>query len=159
MQELKLGRECLNEGEFQALLTSLNTNGQYAHQENVLLCLLSSLDKDERMEGIDVIERIRARRLKVESGNGTSSALLIRKFKPQDYKLNPDAETLIDLSLNKPGFEPPFTSKMTESQLAEIVNHPLEPNIPLTTVSVERAVADTSRASSMASTDNSRNGF
>ena len=65
----------------------------------------------------------------------------------------------MDLSLLRPDLEPPSTSKLTDSQLAQCFKQPLEPNIPLTTVSVERAVADTTQASKQAVSDEARNGI
>ena len=68
-----------------------------------------------------------------------------RKFTRSDHLINRNATTLIDLPLSKPDYEPPFCTKMSDSQLSECVKQPL---VPL--VSVERAVSDTIRASQIA---------
>ena len=116
----------------------------------MLLCLLSSSVREERE--LAVREILRIRNLQINRSQN-------RKFTRSDHLINRNATTLIDLPLSKPDYEPPFCTKMSDSQLSECVKQPLVPNIPLTMVSVERAVSDTTRASKMAVNDKSRNGI
>ena len=158
LQETQLAKKYLNEAEFEVFLGSLNYNGEYAHPENVLLGLLCSKSKDERELGVEIILKIRNTPQPKRRGRAPGP----RKFKRCDWEINPDCNSLSTLCkkpLELACTEPPYTMAMTDMQIQSIVDEPLlVAGIPLTTVSVERAIKEVTRASKLASTCLERDG-
>ena len=68
--------------------------------------------------------------------------------------INPDAKSLIEFPMKGFSTEPPATLSLSDEQLANIITQPLNIQLPLTTVSVERAVSDTTRASQLVTEGN-----
>ena len=147
--ELQLGKEYLNDEEFKVLEASLDSNGLNMHQENILLCLLNSKDRSERETAVQVIRDIRSgqRPRSKSSLPPRRSADQVRVYAPEDYVVNTEAESLIDLNCQDANTEPPFTMSLSDIELEEIISQPLQTRLPVSTVSVERAVKDVTRAS------------
>ena len=125
-------------------LRRININGQMGHGENILLCLLSSSNEEERELAVGKIREIRAKDLDIGE---------LRQFHPRDYTLNLSAATLLDLPEEGFKTEPPVTIGLTDNQLELILTQPLNVLLPLTTVAVERAVAETTKASRQVTED------
>ena len=148
------GKKFLNDIEIDALNSSLDTNGQMAHHENILLCLLCSDEYDERKMAVDIILKIRQR------GAGDDQPL-IRDFPPKDYMVNIRASGLDSLNvipLQYAGTEPPFVMAMSDEQIKSIMDQPLKCSLPLNSVAVERAVKEVTRVSALATDDIERDG-
>ena len=65
-------------------------------------------------------------------------------------QLNFDAKTVYDLTdLTKNTLEPPVTVGMSNTQLEEILTHPLDLNLPISTMAVERGVKTVTKASTV----------
>ena len=157
--ELMLGRKFLTNDEFSVLEKKLNFNGQMAHSENVLYSMLCSPVISERKFAIQAILDIRER----GSGAGTG---VIRKFERNSHILDPKAvdittlnPLLADPSKNHEVTEPPATLKMSVEELQSVIFCPLRSLFPISSVAVERAVKDTTRAALMASTSKERDGI
>ena len=129
----------LSKKELEVFSNSMNINGQMGHGENFLLCLASSDDPKEREAAVKTIREIRT-----EEGRGIQGQL--RKFDPRFHKLNLDATSLMELPLEGFKTEPPVTMGLRDDQLEMIITQPLKILLPLTTVAVERAVAETTKA-------------
>ena len=65
-------------------------------------------------------------------------------------QLNFDAKTVYDLTdLAKNTLEPPVTVGMNNTQLEQILTHPLDLNLPISTMAVERGVKTVTKASTV----------
>ena len=165
--EVELARENLTEVEFKSVLNHLNENGFYAHPENILLYLVSSSDPQEREAGVQIIQAIRRKRNKPQAvskkGKKRQKASMagIRSFKPEDYKINPEAKSIVELPLH--GFsnptEPPVTMKLSDGELESLLTEPLSTNLPVSSVAVERAVRDVSDVSHRSICSEKRDGM
>ena len=147
------GKKFLNQVELEALNASLDTNGQMAHHENILLCLLCSDEYEERKLAIEIILKIRE-----SSFNQTR----IRDFHPNDYKINTRAsglESLNVIPLELAKTEPPFTIAMSDEEIKSIIDQPLACSLPLNSVAVERAVKEVTRAAARATNNLERYGL
>ena len=59
-----------------------------------------------------------------------------------------DAESIYDLTdLSKSDLEPPVTIKMDNTELEQLLTSPLDLNLPISTMAVERGVKTVTRAS------------
>ena len=132
---------------------SFNTNGYFAGAESVLLCCLMSKDLKERKKGVEYILNLRNR----------NAVDVVRTFGPPSYLVNMKAMSILTLnqhSLRSAAYEPPATKIYSEAQLRSFVLSPLEVTIPLSSVAVERAVKDVTRASAfVGSSERERDGF
>ena len=144
LKEIQAGKKHLNAKEQEVFIHSININGQMGHGENILLCLLSSSNEEEREVAVGKIREIRAKDLDIGQ---------LRQFHPRDYTLNLNAATLLDLPEEGFKTEPPVTIGLTDNQLELILTQPLNVLLPLTTVAVERAVAETTKASRQVTED------
>ena len=62
--------------------------------------------------------------------------------------LNFDAQSIHDLTdLSKSDLEPPVTIKMDNTELEQLLTSPLDLNLPISTMAVERGVKTVTRAS------------
>ena len=155
--EAMLCKKHLSINELQKASKSLDINGQMGANENIILCCLSSPDSEERTLGVETVLRIR---------NKASSLQLpkneIRPFMPNDYRVNVKATGLHNLNmipLNEARYEPPVTKCLSDQEILNFLHSPFDASgIPLSSVAVERAVKDTTRASMMARTTVDRNG-
>ena len=155
LKETCLARKFLSPDEFQVLMVSLNRNGEFAHPENILLGLLCSESLDERQLGVDLILKIR------NKPRGRGRKAWPRKFRRSDWEINPDCSSLSDLCrkpIHDVCTEPPYTMSLSDQELESILLEPLVVDLPLTTVSVERAIKEVTRASKAASNSLERDG-
>ena len=159
LEQVKLARKYLNAKEISALHDSFNSNGHWSSHENILLCCVSSLEKDERLIGVDII----LHKLRVTSDQQEATGKKeIRVVGPEEYKVNIEATSLVNLNVNSlylAKTEPPATLKMSNEEIELLREKPLELSLPLSTVSVERAVKETTRTSLMAYSELERDGI
>lgn len=150
--ELQLAKQHLNNNEFIAVLENISHNGFYALHENILVALLHSSIKAEQEQGINII--LNLRRLPQSEG--------IRVVKRQHFRINPDATSLATLNIRHIEFakyEPPATRCLSDEQLQQVAECPLDMRLPISSVVVERAVKDTTRAAKMVSSTLEANGL
>ena len=124
---------------------SWNTNGQYSHPENVLVGMMASVNVEDRKKAIGTVFQVRERGPQLWS---TPSGQ--RPFKPDHYKVNPGATSLLNLNmipLEQCATEPPVTLSFTAKELMDIESVPLKLDLQLGSVAVERAVKLTTAAS------------
>ena len=136
---------------------SLNQNGFFLHHENVLMAMICSTDIKERRVAIEKILSLRHESLT----NSNYSSKPISVFHPKDYKVNFDAkdlESLNQVPLSEAKYEPAPTKIFSDDEIKSFLYFPLDLNIPLSSVAVERAVKDTTRAARMAGNEEERNG-
>ena len=142
--EVKLAKQHLSFEHFQAVKDRIDFNGQFAHNENVLLGMLCSESRAHRLTAVEVISEIRAKPVPV-----TANAKQ-RLFPRDDWKVNEYAQSLSNLS-SVPLFdchtEPPMTKHLSNAELQDLIDSPLQCSLPLTTVATERAVKETTRIS------------
>ena len=155
--EVMLCKKHLSIDELGKVSKSLDINGQMGAHENILLCCLSSPDFDERTLGVETILRMRHK--------GSSPQLPengIRPFMPNDHRLNVKATGLQNLNmipLKEARYEPPVTKHLSDQEVLGFLHNPFDASgIPLSSVAVERAVKDTTRAAMMARSTVHRNG-
>ena len=86
----------------------------------------------------------------------------IRPFMPNDHRLNVKATGLQNLNmipLKEARYEPPVTKHLSDQEVLGFLHNPFDASgIPLSSVAVERAVKDTTRAAMMARSTVHRNG-
>ena len=139
--------------ETAVLQNAININGQFIHSENVILHLLHSQDETERRLGVQTILRIR--------DEHPSSVGNLRSFAPIDHRVNMRALSLSDLNLvplKAAVHEPPVTERMSRDEVISFLDSPMDSLYPITSVSVERAIKDTTAVSMMATSEAQRNG-
>ena len=155
--EAMLCKRHLSADELSKASRSLDINGQMCHNENILLCCLSSPDVEERTLGVETILRIRHKASSLQQPETG-----IRPFMPVDYRVNVKASGLHNLNmipLKCSRYEPPPTKGLSEQQILSFLHIPFNASgIPLSSVAVERAVKDTTRASMMGRSTVHRNG-
>ena len=122
-------------------------NGYGAHEEQVLVNLISSMDKSDRELGVSVIMRIRRGEVPdTTTGKKKKKEDEVRVYKPR--KINFQATTvqdLIDLSLAET--QPPLLLSKTDEEIRSFINHPYEPpKYECISQFVERAVKLTSES-------------
>lgn len=116
----------------------IRRNAFFAHSENVLLAQLASHDTSERNDGISKV-------LELRRENNTRG---IRSFRVP--KINFAAKSWTDMLIWDCAkmTEPPFTLKLTESEILAIKNTPLKvPRFKCHTQMVERAIKEVTRVS------------
>ena len=141
--------------ETAVLQNAININGQFVHHENVILNLLHSQDETERRLGVQTILRIRDQ-------HPSSSVGKLRRFLPDDHRVNMRALSLSNLNLvplSAAVHEPPVTERLSRDEVISFLDSPLDSLYPITSVSVERAVKDTTAVSMMATSEAQRNGI
>ena len=155
--EAMLCKKHLSIDELGKASKSLDINGQMGANENILLCCLSSPDLEDRTLGVETVLKIRHKRRSLqlpETG--------IRPFMPNDYRVNVSATGLGNLNmipLKEARYEPPVTKQLSDQEILGFLHNPFDASgCPLSSVAVERAVKDTTRASMMARTTEQRNG-
>ena len=149
--ETKLAKMHLSDSELEVLNKSLNTNGVHASHENILLACLASDDPTERKLGVNILMNIRSK----------PPIKGIRKLHTSDYRVNINATCLSDLNiipLSEAKFEPAVTRCLSDSEIMSILNKPLIIKLPVSSVAVERAVKDTTRAAVLAGSVEEVNG-
>ena len=155
--EAMLSRKHLSTDELLKVSKSLDINGQMVHHENIILCCLSSPDSEDRTLGVETILRIRHK-----AGSRQLPETGIRPFMPNDYRVNVRATSLGNLNmipLKEARYEPPVTKQLSDQEILGFLHNPFDASgCPLSSVAVERAVKDTTRASMMARTTEQRNG-
>ena len=107
--EAQLANRYLNKKELEALQHSLNTNGQMAHHENLLLAMVHSDDEKERQMAVSNILRIREEQASKKKKD--------RKFTPAEYMVNLEASKLADLNqipLSSATSEPPALAHLSK---------------------------------------------
>lgn len=121
-------------------------NAFFAHSENVLLGQLASDNRAERYIAVHKILKIRKR--SVTEG--------VRRFKVP--RINYEAETWTDIAItDSTETEPPFTLKMSEVELKNIIHNRLQvPKYKCHTQMVERAVKEVTRVSANVIDSNKR---
>ena len=126
-------------------------NAYYAHPESVLQAMLCSNIRYERDKAVEVIMSIRGNDIPVDK------PIRVRKNRP----INPNAESLSELTdLSTNPMEPPLTTHLTDAQLQEIVENPMNvPDWPSHTQSVERCVKMVTEAASKVFSHEKREGF
>ena len=142
--EVQLAKEHLSFEHFQAVKERIDFNGEFAHWENVLLGMLCSESRRDRSIAVNVISEIRS---KPASARASDSQ---RLFARKDWMVNEYARSLSELSsipLFDASTEPPVTRHLSDVELEDLIDSPLECNLPLTTVATERAVKETTRIS------------
>ena len=150
--EITLSRKFLTNEEMLEMMKSYNRNGFYANHENILLCMVCSNDQQKRLEAINILLEIR-RRPQLEG---------IREFGPESYEINPYASCLSDLNISplcNAAHQPPPLKTLSDSEIQMLLGKPLEIQLPITSVAVERGVKDTTRAALHCGTVEARNGF
>ena len=155
LMETQLARQHLNKEEFEAVLMSMMHNGHFANHEAILTGMLHSADKAERVQGVNIILNLRKLPKRVLTRKG------VRVVKRRHCRINPNADSLADLNIQhveKAKTEPPCTRGLTDEQLMEVAECPLDLKLPITSVAVERAVKDTTRAVKMVSSSLEANG-
>lgn len=115
----------------------IERNAFFAHSENILLAQLASEKKSERVDAIRKILKIRER---IHTDGVRPFRVPIINFKANKW---------IDMiDYDNDSTEPPFTMNMTEQELIEIRQRPLEvPTFKCHTQMVERAVKEVTRVS------------
>ena len=152
--EVMLARKHLSSEICSILGESINQNGFFLHHENILMGMICSKDIKERRVAIEKILSLRTENSLTDS--------IIRVFHPDDYKVNFNAMDLVSLNqvpLSEAKFEPPATKVFSDDEIKSFLYFPLDLNIPLSSVAVERAVKDTTRAAGMAGNEEERNGI
>lgn len=115
----------------------LQRNAFFAHSENVLLAQLASKEKVERYTAVAKILKIRKRGIK----GG------VRRFKVPQLNFETKLWTEIAIT-DSTETEPPFTLKLSEVELKNIIQNPLQvPKYKCHTQMVERAVKEVTRVS------------
>ena len=127
----------------------LRRNSYWCHSENVLISMLSALDRNMRIKAVKQIEQIRT---KTENINFLKSLQ-----RPIVEDCIEKIEDFIDNS--QALFEPSFTKLMTLQQLHKIVEIPLLLNIPCHSQAVERCVKTVTEASMAVFNHAARHGF
>ena len=154
--EAMLSKKHLSDDELRTVSKSLDINGQMGANENIILCCLSSPDSEERTLGVETILRIR------HKGSVQLPKTGIRPFMPNDYRVNVNASGLHNLNmipLREAKYEPPVTKHLSNQEILGFLHSPFDASgVPLSSVAVERAVKDTTRASMMARSTEQRNG-
>lgn len=139
--------------EVQNIIKDTISRGAYhAHSENVLLALLCSNLKEERVFAIEKILHIRG---PFELGN----TLPRDRITPN---LNFEATSLRDLILwdKTTSYEPIFTCKMNKATIKSFENSPMKaPHFPIHSQSTERAVQHVSKACMMVYGQDKRDAF
>ena len=148
LSEIKaISKYCTTE-EREILEPIISWNGFYAHPENILLSLLASTSRQDRILGITTILEIRRkqnvdqkRKRRVTKNSG------IRLFRVPYINFKSESiSQLTDLTLAET--EPPLTLGMSEGELKSITDIPMDlGGYPCHTTSCERAVQITSAAS------------
>ena len=155
--EAMLCKKHLSDDELCRASKSLDINGQMSHNENIILCCLSSQDVEERTLGVETILRIRHKASSLQQPETG-----IRPFMPDEYRVNVKATGLHDLNmipLKCSRYEPPVTKGLSQQEILQFLHVPYDASgIPLSSVAVERAVKDTTRASMMGRSTVHRNG-
>ena len=155
--EAMLCKRHLSADELSKASKSLDINGQMCHNENIILCCLSSPDVEERTLGVETILRIRHKASSLQQPETG-----IRPFMPVEYRVNVKASGLHNLNmipLKCSMYEPPPTKGLSEQQILSFLHIPFNASgIPLSSVAVERAVKDTTRAAMMGRSTVHRNG-
>ena len=153
--EVMLIKKHCRPSETAVLQNAININGQYVHHENIIFCLLHSQDETERRLGVQTILRIRDQHPSCSVGN-------LRSFVPGDHRVNMRALSLSNLNLiplSAAVHEPPVTERLSRDEVISFLDSPLDSLYPITSVSVERAVKDTTAVSLMATSEAQRNGI
>ena len=156
LMETQLARKHLNEEEFEEVLTSMCHNGYFANHESILTAMLHSVNQAERLQGVNII--LNLRKLKQKR---VLSRMGVRVVKRRHCRINPQADCLANLNIHhveKAKTEPPCTRGLTDKELMEVVESPLDLKLPITSVAVERAVKDTTRAVKMVGSSLEANG-
>ena len=118
--------------------------------------MLHSVNQAERLQGVNII--LNLRKLKQKR---VLSRMGVRVVKRRHCRINPQADCLANLNIHhveKAKTEPPCTRGLTDKELMEVVESPLDLKLPITSVAVERAVKDTTRAVKMVSSSLEANG-
>ena len=155
LMEMQLVRQHLNKEEFEAVLISMCHNGFFANHEAILTAMLHSVIKAERVLGVNIILNLRKLPKRVLSRKG------VRVVKRKHCRINPNADCLANLNIHHVELatsEPPCTRGFSDEQLMEVIECPLDLKLPITSVAVERAVKDTTRAVKMVSSSLEANG-
>ena len=156
-------KKYLSISEIAEIEKGINYNPYMLCHENIALCLLSSEEKDERIMAVNKILELRKTatfKIKIANGKALSN---FRTFNPStDLRVNMSASSLYNLNsvpFHLMKYEPPATQPLSTSQIIEIYTTPLNLKLPLSTVAVERAVKDTSRAALMSHDEEQRRGI
>ena len=139
--------------ETAVLQNAININGQFIHHENIILNLLHSPDETERRLGVQIILMKRDQH---------PSCSVLRSFVPDDHRVNMRALSLSELNivpLSAAVHEPPATERLSRDQVISFLDKPMETLFPISSVSVERAVKETTSVSLMAASEVQRNGI
>lgn len=116
----------------------IRRNAFFAHPENVLLAQLASKEQSHRVDAVHKILQIRDR-----IGDDT-----VRVFKVPTLNFNARSWTDMTFENETCMTEPPFTLQLSDDELQEIVDTPLEvPKFKCHTQMVERAVKEVTRVS------------
>jgi len=126
-------------------------NSYWGHQENVLLAMLADGDMANRQAAVDIILAIRQ--------SAAAAHGRVREFCPP--KIRDTVVTLQDLLPPRAEctMEPPLTKHLSEEELREVVEEPLNIEIPGHSQGVERCVKMVTEASHSVYGMEARDGF
>ena len=149
LEQVKLQR-LLSESIKKVTWPIVQRNAYWAHQENVLLAMLSDDDEENRKAAIDVIKKIR---------ESPADSQVVREFRPpviQEF-----SETLQDFlpSLQECKWEPPLLKHISDEELEQIADRPLELHVPCHSQGVERCIRTVTEAAAAVYGREARDGY
>ena len=128
----------------------VRSSAWFAHSEPILITMLSSNESEERIWAVDMI-------LKIRGSNNEGD----KKIRPRVLPLlNIKAEKLVDLISWDGATEPLYTCDLTNGELQEIKQKPMEVKYFCNhTQAIERAVKEVTEASAAVYGKDRRDGF
>ena len=167
--EIILANKYLSKDEKVVVKNSLSNNGHMAAHENIFMCLLSSPFEEERIAAVLRILTIRTLKTKEIDDDGNvgdvniQKAQKLRTIDPKFHlMINMKAKSIFELNMipiSQAENEPPVTKSMSFDELISVLKAPIDLELPITSVAVERSVKDTSRVHKMAGTHEQRLGM
>ena len=137
----------------QEIVKKCVASGAYhAHPENVILSLLASENKEDRIFAIDQIWKLR--------GSNEFGSMDIRIRKTPNINFNATSLTNLIFWDKIKCYEPVFTCKYSKNELLMFKDSPMiAPDFPIHTQSTERVIQVVSKAAQMVYGDEKRDGY
>ena len=126
----------LNEADKQIVQKVLQTNGYWAHGENILVAMLADERQEIRARAVDIILQCRQR-----------PSDEIRQFRPPHINFEAEDYTQLVKRDVLSECEPPLTMSLSEEELSGAINAPLQFQYPCHSQGVERWVQEVTAAS------------